>query len=497
MNLLEKLDQHATHTGEKIALRGTADVVSYTLLVHEVRKLELCLKHHKLNVIALWMDNTPQWVISDLAALQSGVCNVPLAPFFSAQQIHNAITDAGVQAVLTDNLEVLCEKANGLNIEKTVNIDVAGKTLQLAVISRYSGKISEDIVKITYTSGTTGNPKGVLLSWETIARVIVSLVATVPVLNDNCHLPLTPLAVLLENLAGIYATLWAGGEIILPGLACTGLSGSSRQDAKILLESINQFKPNTLIFTPQMLLSLVDYLESSQADIHIPKFLAVGGAPTSVSLIERARQSGLPVFEGYGMSECASVISLNNRDAYRAGSVGKPLPHIDLYIDESNEIIIRNPMFKGYVGQQINSYKDWHTGDLGYIDEEGFLFLTGRKRNVFITSMGRNVAPEWVEKELTMQPSILQAAVFGESRQFPLAIVHPSKDSNKAQILAQIKVVNKSLPDYASIGHVIFSSTAFTIENGLLSDTGRNCRDNIYQNFKQQIDNEKYQECLL
>lgn len=497
MNLLDKIHQHATQTDEKNALCGKSESINYALLDQEINQLGSILKQLKLNVIALWMDNTPQWVICDLALLQSDICNVPLASFFSSQQIHSIIGDAGIQAVLTDDLIQLIEKTDSRNIGEIIEIDVVGKKLQLVTILNSPSRVFENIIKITYTSGTTGNPKGVMLTWENISKVVKSLVDTVPVIENDRHLPLTPLAVLLENLAGVYATLWAGGEVVLPGLAHTGLSGSSRLNVDILLDAINCYLPSTLIFSPQMLQILVEYLESTHLNMHLPKFMALGGAPASVELLERAHKLNLPVFEGYGMSECASVITLNSHQYYRKGSVGKVLPHIDMVIDENNEIIICNHDFIGYVGQHMQCEKHWYTGDLGYLDDDGFLFLIGRKRNVFITSMGRNVAPEWVEKELILQTSIMQVAVFGESRQFPLAIVCPSQDGNKEKIKKQIHSANEQLPDYASVGHVIFSHEPFTIENGLLSGSGRNRREKIYENFKHQIENENFQECIL
>ncbi|MCW8931401.1 MAG: AMP-binding protein [Gammaproteobacteria bacterium] len=507
MNLLEKIHQHAKLSANKTALCGQTELIHYALLDQEIYKLSNILKQLKINAVSFWMDNTPQWVISDLAALQANICTIPLAPFFSSQQIHNAIDDSGVQAILTDNLNQFLERAKKLSIEQIINIEVASQELQLAMIPNVSVQDHNNIVKITYTSGTTGNPKGVMLSWENIANVVHSLEATVELNENDRHMPLTPLAVLLENLAGVYATLWAGGEVVLPGLANTGLSGSSRLNINALFDSIKLYQPSTLILTPQILQMMVEFLESTHITFHLPRFIALGGAPSSAKLLDRAQKMGLPVYEGYGMSECASVITLNNHQSYRKGSVGKPLPHILLSIDENSEIIICNHNFNGYVGHKNKPEKHWHTGDLGYLDDDGFLFLIGRKRNIFITAMGRNVAPEWLEKELVLQPSIIQAAVFGESRQYPLAVIFSSQVNsltnssslkrNEEQVKQQIKAANKHLPDYASISHVIFSNSPFTIENGLLSGTGRNCREKIYENFKHEINNEKFQECIL
>jgi long-subunit acyl-CoA synthetase (AMP-forming) len=498
MNLIDKIAGFAREFSDKTALCDNDRVISYSMLEQEVYQLTKFLDSLNINVMALKMDNIPEWVVCDLALLNSGICNVPLPPFFSQQQAHNAIRDAGVQAIITDNLTQFSNKTNSRFLfEKTISIEVFATKLHIVMLSNVPEKFHKDTVKITYTSGTTGEPKGVMLSWENIFQVVCSLVNTVKINGNDRHLPVTPLAVLLENIAGVYATLWAGGKVILPGLASVGLSGSSKLTIKSLVDALNRYQPSTLIMTPQILQQLVEYLEAANVNVHIPRFMALGGAPTSEALLKRARKLKLPVYEGYGMSECASVITLNTPDANEFGSVGKPLPHIELYIDDSNEIIIRNHNFTGYVGKNNTYDNDWRTGDTGYIDEDGFLFLTGRKRNIFITTMGRNVAPEWLEKELILQPSIIQAAVFGDCRQYPFVVVFSSLDSTEEQVIEQIRSVNAGLPDYAAIHQVIFSGEAFTVENGLLSGTGRNRRTHIYEKFKHQIDNDQFQECIL
>ena len=145
------------------------------------------------------------------------------------------------------------------------------------------------------------------------------------------------------------------------------------------------------------------------------RFAAVGGAPVSPRLLQRAADLGLPVFEGYGLSECASVVCLNTPGHHKPGSVGRPLPHLRLRVADDGEVTVSGQAFSAYLGEKPSAAGYWPTGDLGELDEDGFLYLRGRRRNVFITAFGRNVAPEWVERELTLEPAIAQAAVFGEA----------------------------------------------------------------------------------
>jgi long-chain acyl-CoA synthetase len=252
-----------------------------------------------------------------------------------------------------------------------------------------------------------------------------------------------------------------------------------------------------LIMTPQVLQASVEYLEQAPKMPESLRFIALGGAPVSQSLLDRAQQLQLPVYEGYGLSECASVTTLNTPFAHKKGSVGRALPHIDLAISESGEVLIKNCGFSGYLGQPHDvTDNTWHSGDLGYLDDDGYLYLTGRKRNVFITAMGRNVSPEWIERELVLAPEIMQAAVFGEARDTNTAVVVAVPGCDEATLWQVIETVNTSLPDYARISHLIRASEAFTPLNRQLSGTGRNRRQVIYQVYENQIELHYQQEQL-
>lgn len=205
----------------------------------------------------------------------------------------------------------------------------------------------------------------------------------------------------------------------------------------------------------------------------------------------------MPVYEGYGLSECASVVAVNTPHANRPGSVGKPLPHARLSFAKDGEISVSGAVFAGYLGQAERPDKDgcWPTGDTGYLDADGYLYLTGRKKNMFITSFGRNVAPEWVERELTIQPPIAQAAVFGEARPWNAAVVVPrtlpGADMNIA-VAQAIASANKLLPDYARVAKWVIASEPFTPHNGLLTANGRLRRSEIQSRYKAQL-NELYE----
>jgi long-subunit acyl-CoA synthetase (AMP-forming) len=216
-------------------------------------------------------------------------------------------------------------------------------------------------------------------------------------------------------------------------------------------------------------------------------FIAVGGARVSTALIATARQAGLPVYEGYGLSECASVVSLNKPGAECEGSVGKPLQHAQVKIAADGEILVSGSTLLGYAGQAPSDQPWFATGDLGFLDEEGFLHLTGRKGNVFVTAYGRNVNPEWPESELLRFPEIAQAVVYGEARAHNIAVIEPAAPRlPDAAIAACVAATNKLLPDYARV-HDWVRAEALTLDNGLLTASGKPRRNAVWERYQATI----------
>jgi long-subunit acyl-CoA synthetase (AMP-forming) len=216
------------------------------------------------------------------------------------------------------------------------------------------------------------------------------------------------------------------------------------------------------------------------------KFCAVGGASVSPSLLERATAAGLPVYEGYGLSECASVVCLNTPASRRPGSVGKPLPHVRLRLSESGEILVSGPKLLGYLGDPgHDTPHEWRTGDLGEIDADGYVYVRGRARNVFITSYGRNVAPEWVEREIAQRLPQRPVLVHGEAQPYAVALVSGIQgDAEAAAVERVIADANAALPDYARVQRWACVSEPFSFSNGLLTSNGRLRRSAIVERHR-------------
>ena len=433
--------------------------------------IQMLAEHDPLVPIGLVGDNSPEWVLADLALLRSGHCAVPIPAFFTPEQITHLVAATGMTQVFYNGGIVPVRRVFSYLPETTaVGAPVA---------------LPPGTQKITFTSGTTGNPKGVCLSAEQQMATVSGLAEVLGKLGVKKHLSLLPLAVLLENVAGIYVPLILGAECIVPPLGEIGLSGSSQFDAERCLNAIARYQAESLILLPQMLQALV--WQASRADPRLAtlKFVAVGGGVTPVSVLERAGQVGMPVFEGYGLSECASVVSLNTPMAQRPGSVGKTLPGVKARLAVDGEIEIQGRGYAGLLGEPPVPAQAWiATGDLGDIDSDGYLHITGRKKNVLITSFGRNVSPEWPEGLLMESGLLAQVVVIGDGEAQLRAVLVPRTAAvNQAALEAMLGAVNARLPDYAQIGQWLICNEGFTRANGLATDNGRPRRDAIARRF--------------
>ena len=459
------------HYADRIALEAPSHVLTYSMLSEAIADTVSLLE--TTNVAAIMMENGIAWTVIDLACVASKTPLLPLPSFFSARQIRNALEDAGVDTIITDQPE----RFTGTS-EK---IKVAGQSYYRIKLVCEQKSLPAHTAKITYTSGTTDTPKGVCLTQEAMETVATSLLSTVGAPLAARHVCLLPLAVLLENVAGVYTALLSGATICLPKVV---------HEPEALHAAITDYKATSCILVPELLRMLL----AVGKPMPTLSYAAVGGARVSPALIQSAWFRGIPVYEGYGLTESASVVAVNTSDAYKIGSVGKLLPHIELRQEGDGELFIRGPLFSGYLGE-TNAQPEWvATGDIGRLDEDGFLYIEGRKKNIYITSFGRNVSPEWIESLLTAHPAIAQAVVYGEAKSFSTAIVVSPQPHN---LLAAIAHINQQLPDYARIGTHIVASAPFSVANGQLTGTGRPRREAIYRDYASLIEACYSQESAL
>ncbi len=487
------ITDHAQQMPDAIAIENKHISLTYADLNQKINILVNDLGRHHLHSVALLADNGPAWCIADLACLQAELMLVPIPHFFSARQVAHLINSAGIDAILTQQAEPLQQLLTALGVDHDVaaSLSIAGQSLELIRLHLPKTQRPDACAKVTFTSGSTGEAKGVCLQADVMHTVSHALAQITGANSNDRHLALLPYATLLENIGGIYAPLLSGATIVSPSLADVGLSGSSTLDVQRFVSMLVASQATTCIMIPQMLHALVVAIEAGAPQPHTLRFIAVGGAPVSAQLLQRADALGLPVYEGYGLSEASSVVAVNSPLHHKPGSVGKVLPHAEVRFADDGEILVKGGLFSGYLNDTPFTSAYWPTGDIGHIDDEGFLYLSGRKKHIFITAFGRNVSPEWVERELTMEPVIAQCCLFGEARPFNVAII-VARNLGDMKVTAQmvqqaVDAANRQLPDYASISAWILADEAFSIANGLWTGTGRARRQHIFKQYEQQI----------
>lgn len=427
-------------------------------------------------VLAILADNSPDWAMADLAALQTRTPALPLPLFFTAAQLTHALVQTGADTVLTDQPERILALDLGFTL--------AEQRRGLTWLRRHAASVNlpAGTAKISFTSGSTGAPKGVCLSAEGLLATALALKSRLAELPIERHLCVLPLALLLENSAGIYAPLLRGAEVHLPGLADIGWQGMSGFDPRLLQQRAEEVGASSVILVPELLKAWTLLL--ARGGLLAPdslSFAAVGGARVEPGSLAAARTHGLPAYQGYGLTECGSVVSLNVPGDDKGG-VGRPLPHVSVRIDDG-EVRVATRAFLGYLGDAWESIdSDYATGDLGHFDAAGHLHLSGRRKNLLITSFGRNVSPEWVESVLLAQPEIAQAVVYGDGRPALAAVLVPLAGVDHEPLADAVRRANAALPDYARLAGWV-EVEPFTPQSGTLTGNGRPVRAAIRQRY--------------
>lgn len=494
--LLAVLRERAQQNPEQVVLDDGQHTLSAHALYQAVDRLREQIGAMSCESVAIAGDNSFGWIIADLALLGLPLRVVPLPGFFSSSQINHVMHEAQIDTVLAPAATLEALTVCKFYLRQTLDSDL---DICVGHIERES--IGENVYeKVTFTSGSTGNAKGVRLSLSTLEATAQAIAQAMQPLAIESHLGVLPYATLLENIAGVYAPMLQGVCVHVRRMDQLGLASPEQFNPFLLLSAFQQTQPHACILVPQLLLALVTLVERGMAISKGLRFIAVGGGKVAASMIEKARALNLPVYEGYGLSECGSVVALNLPGAERVGSVGRPLSHCTIRLSEEGEILVRGAVMSGYLdvansglsspmntADSTPTLQEIATGDLGYFDADGFLYVNGRKKNMFITAFGRNVNPEWVEAELQRYLPIRQVAIFGEALPQAIAIVVARAGFSPQDIDNAIASCNESLPDYARIGRVIVSPEPFTVENGLATSNGRLRRLAIESRYADQL----------
>lgn len=443
--------RQAARLGPRVVLRHKKDGLYHDLRWDEYREqINACaagLVQHGIqrgDRVAILAENRLEWLVADMAILSIGAVNVPLHAPLSAEQVRFQLDDAGVRFIFVSNLSQY-EKVRQIRsslpkLQEAVLFDdtpTAGTLswrgfLQQGRGARSSPDIrltSDDLATIIYTSGTTGNPKGVMLTHGNLFSNAVAFTQLASFGPDSVFLNWLPFSHIYARTVDIYVPLVIGATQCLA------------DSAETVIGNIGEIQPTNLSGVPRFYEKVLTAVQHDDAailgqrlrGIFGPRidFLGSGGAPLPAAVAQAYQNAGLLLLQGYGLTESSPVISFNRKDAYKIESVGRPIPGVEVRIGGDGEVLTRGPhVMKGYWNDPAATAEalidGWlHTGDLGKLDAEGYLHITGRKKELIVLSNGKKAVPSHVEGILLADPCFDQVVVFGDGRHFLTALVVP------------------------------------------------------------------------
>tara|TARA_R110002111_G_scaffold218075_3_gene280385 strand:- start:122 stop:1627 length:1506 start_codon:yes stop_codon:yes gene_type:complete len=487
----DAINRFAQLKPDALAIQGCDEVVTWHDLILRVNALSFELQGFSHQVLGLYADNSPDWIVIDLACHLNNIILLPLPNFLSKQQLKHALEQSGANAIIHADFETsFISELTPISSAKSKSLSVSAPLVLNEINLKKHVKLPENTQKITFTSGSTSAPKGVCLSLSSQINTAQALI-TATEIQETRHLAVLPFSTLLENIAGIYATLLSGGCVIALAQQQLGFNGSQAFELNTLLIPLSQYQPQSLILLPELLTALVIAAKQGWSAPNSIAFIAVGGSKVSPQLLQEAVVQKLPVYQGYGLSECASVVSLNTPERNNINSAGQRLDHVKVTV-EHGEVVVSGNVFLGYIGQEETWYSNKVlTGDLGFYDHKGYLHITGRKKNLLVSSFGRNINPEWVESELLANGLLAQCVVFGDATPFCSALILARNDETTIEEIGQwVDQVNLVLPDYAQIKAWHRLASPLSSSDGLMTRNGRPIRQAIaahYQDIIRQL----------
>jgi long-chain acyl-CoA synthetase len=415
--------------------------------------------------------NGTEWAVAQLAAWAAGKTVVPLPTFFSRAQLEHVLKDAGVGHVIATAEAAALGATLGIGVTPALAAPATG-TLP---------ETSEGAGVIVYTSGSTGHPKGVRLGLEQIERQARALAVAIGAEPSDSYLSVLPLTLLLETITAICVPVLVGARTHFASAVAESV-GAGRPSG--LRKAFETRRPTTSVLVPQLLSSWIAELEAGgkRAPDSL-RFVAVGGAAVPEALAERAWDLGIPAHEGYGLTECCSVVAVNRPGRRRAGTVGEPLPGLDIAIDQG-EVVVRGPtVMRGYLhGERVTG--PWRTGDLGSLTMDGFLVVTGRKDTLIVAGSGRNISPEWIEAMVMSNPGVAACIALAADAQQIGVLLIPSAtgerwlmESPRAHVLLWLERLCIDAPAYAVPRDFVVCPPGQAKRLGLLTANGRVVRD--------------------
>lgn len=414
--------------------------------------------------VGLVAENRVEWLVADLAIMTAGAINVPPHAPLTARQIHFQLADAETCWLMVSNRDQ-ADKARQILAELPRLRGIVAFDRGAGDFPSWEGFLQrgrqalprlrdelrrreeqlglDDLATIMYTSGTTGNPKGVMLTHGNLLSNSESVLLLEAHRPDDVVLNWLPFSHIYARTIDHYKNMLAG---VLTCLA---------ESADTLVDNLKEVQPTHFASVPRFyekVLASVSKDDPEETSRELRKIFgrridwcSSGGAPLPLAVAEAFHRAGLMLLQGYGLTESAPVISFNSKKKYKLASVGQPIPGVEVRIAPDGEVLTRGPhVMKGYWHNPqatAETIRDgWlHTGDLGKLDEDGFLHITGRKKELLVLSNGKKVAPSQLEGLLLADPCIDQAVVCGEARSYLTALIVPNWDNVRTALEAEGK----------------------------------------------------------
>ena len=406
-------------------------------------------------------DNRYEWILTDLALHTAGAVHVPIHPTLSGEQIAFQVQDSGARLICfggpevadklasvqvpADDLQYAAFDSGMPDIRGNVVHDIATllPTMPPRELTDPSPVGPDDLATILYTSGTTGDPKGVMLSHGNLVSNSLAVLEVMEHQEDDVRLAFLPLSHIFARTCDLYTWIVAGCQLAQAESRLTVL-----QDAAHL----HPTELNAVPFFYERVAKAAAELERTGARKEEAlrdllggrlRFACSGGAPLPPNLYDFFAERGITLLQGYGLTETSPVISVSCTKANRRGAVGRPLPNVKVRIADDGEILTQGPhVMQGYYQRPSateETIRDgWlYTGDLGRIDGDGFLYVTGRKKEMIVTSAGKNIPPVQIESLLTQHPLIHQAVVVGDGRKCLGALLVPNSEHLQEELKAR------------------------------------------------------------
>ena len=535
--------------------------------------------------VSLLSENRLEWLYTDMGVLGAGGCIVPIYPTLIDEEVEYIVSHSESKfMVVENNLQLqkgLYTAKRYPGLQKIIVIDMNGVSANPLIMSfaellekgknvydANPGKFKEladsvtqdDLATIVYTSGTTGVPKGAMITHKNVMAVVMALHKIEPhyAYDTDQTVPFLPLSHVFERVAGHFYGMYVG------------ITASYAESLDTILQDIQEKRPTVVLAVPRVLEKVYQRI-ISQVQEQSPfkqkvfywgqkvgnkistlreqkkkpglllklkykiayaiifkklqnalggrvRWMTASGAPTAREIILFFNSAGIMVIEGYGMTECCAPATMSNIADYRIGTVGRPLPGVDIKIADDGEILIKGDnVFKGY-WKMPEETKDSFTpdgyfmsGDIGVFDDAGFLMITDRKKDLIITSGGKNVAPQKIENLIKSDPLFTQTIVIGDKRKYLTALVNISQEqaervakekgieftsfndlieNERFQKIVEehIQTCNQKLARYETVKKVGIIRNEFSKETGELTATLKVKRKVVQEKYKSIID---------